>query len=145
MKVKDIQVGIDTGVITGVAVWLRRTRKLEQVTSMKIHQAMELVLDLHVNYPGQVKVRIEDARLRKWIPREKDERAESGRREGAGSIKRDAIVWEDFCKDKGIDFEMVAPKNNKTKWKADHFNRVTGWTGETNEHGRDAAMLVYGI
>lgn len=145
MKPKEIQIGIDTGATTGFAVWNRKTRKLQSVTSLKIHRAMEAVLRYHEQNPYQVKVRIEDARLRKWIPLQGDVKKELGRREGAGSIKRDATIWEDFCTDHGIEFEMVAPKNNKTKWKADHFNRVTGWDKETNEHGRDAAMLVFGI
>ena len=45
----------------------------------------------------------------------------------------------------GIDFEAVPPKNNKTKMTAEAFERMTGWKGRTNEHGRDAAMLVYGL
>lgn len=141
---KEIYIGVDTGVETGFAYWHSKTKKMLQVTSLKIHVAMETVLDLHKRHPGQVKVRIEDARLRKWIPRQKNERAESGRREGAGSIKRDAIIWEDFCTDYGIDFELVPPKQNKTKVKADYFKKLTGWTEKTNSHGRDAAMLVFG-
>jgi len=31
-----------------------------------------------------------------------------------------------------------------TKLTADQFKRITGWHGRTNEHGRDAAMLVFG-
>ena len=30
-----------------------------------------------------------------------------------------------------------------TKSKADTFKKLTGWTGRTNEHARDAAMLVF--
>lgn len=143
--IKKFQIGIDTGVKTGFACWDRSIRKLLLVTTVQIHQAMEAVRDMHKRHPGQVKVRIEDARKRKWIPEQKTARAEAGMREGAGSIKRDAKIWEDFCTDHGIEFDLVAPKDNKTKWKAEHFNRVTGWTKPTNEHGRDAAMLVYGI
>ena len=31
-----------------------------------------------------------------------------------------------------------------TKLSAEQFRRITGWTEQTNEHGRDAAMLVFG-
>lgn len=44
----------------------------------------------------------------------------------------------------GIPFELVAPKNNKTKVSADYFKKLTGWEGRTNEHERDCAMLVFG-
>ena len=54
----------------------------------------------------------------------------------------DAKIWEDFLTDKGILFELVAPKDNTTKLDAKSFAYRTGWTKQTNEHGRDAAGLV---
>lgn len=47
----------------------------------------------------------------------------------------------------GIDVGVIngfAPKNNRTKLTAEQFNRLTGWTARTNEHSRDAAMLIWG-
>ena len=46
----------------------------------------------------------------------------------------------------GIDFELVNPKHQKgaTKKTADEFKQLTGWQGRANEHGRDAAMLIFG-
>ena len=64
--------------------------------------------------------------------------------QGVGSVKRDATIWEDFLKDLGVKFEMVAPKMNVTKLTQETFKRYTGWKKLTNEHGRDAAMLVFG-
>lgn len=138
-------IGIDCGVKTGFAVWNRYEKKIEDISSVPIHIAMEGVAILSSLYPGQIYVRVEDARLRKWIPQGKNEVAERGRREGAGSVKRDAIIWEDFLTDKGIPFEMVAPKHNKTKLNSKSFKQYTGWNGVTNEHMRDAAMLVFGF
>jgi len=70
---------------------------------------------------------------------------ELGRREGAGYVKAHAAIWDDFLKDLGVDYEMVAPKNNKTKVSAPYFKSLTGYQKPTNEHGRDACMLVYGL
>ena len=67
-----------------------------------------------------------------------------GRRQGAGSVKRDSQIWEDFLSDNGIRFEMRAPKNNTTKLSADVFKALTKWPKRTNSHERDAAMLVFG-
>lgn len=64
--------------------------------------------------------------------------------QGAGSIKRDCKIWEDFLRDKGIPFKLIAPKNNTTKLSAPAFKSITGYTGRTCEHSRDAAMMVYG-
>lgn len=135
-----IFIGIDTGVNTGIAVYFPDSNLLDVVTTMKIHKAMELV---HVNYNvfgDGLFVRVEDARKRKWIPKERGKEV----LQGAGSIKRDASVWEDFLIDLGVRFEMVAPKSNKTKMTAMAFKKLTGWEKVCSNHARDAAMLVFG-
>lgn len=137
-------IGIDPGVNCGICVWSAEDKQIRAIRSTKIHEAMEQVKFWHVSWPGKVFVRFEDARQRKWIPRQKTESAERGRREGAGSVKRDCSIWEDYLKSIGVPFEMVPPKNNKTKVNADYFKKLTGWTGQTNEHSRDSAMLVIG-
>lgn len=63
--------------------------------------------------------------------------------QGVGSVKRDAQIWEDWCTEQGLNFKMIHPAANATKKKAEDFTRMTGWTGRTNEHARDAAMLVF--
>lgn len=145
MAQKFFFIGIDCGVETGVAVWDKKSKTLVEVCSMPIHKALELVKTYERNFQGDVLVRIEDARLRKWIPKGKTEQEERGRREGAGYVKRDAVIWEHFLLDHGIPYELVAPKNNKTKVKASYFSKLTGWKLPTNDHARDAAMLVFGF
>ena len=71
------------------------------------------------------------------------QRSGAGIREGIGSVKRDAQIWEDWCKENKINYKMIHPKNNCTKYKSDIFQKITGWAGRTNEHARDAAMLVF--
>lgn len=143
MKKYSIYIGIDCGVNTGFCVWFASEKKIEFIGTLKIHEAMDRTKDLH-KYCGPVFVRVEDARLRTWIPRQKNESAERGRREGAGSVKRDAKIWDDFLTDLGVDFEMVAPKNNKTKVSPEYFKALIGYTGKTSQHARDAALLVIG-
>lgn len=137
-------IGIDCGVNTGLCVWSTKTKQIEQIKTMQIHAAMWFV-KMWNEFPGDIFVRVEDARLRTWIPRQKNEKAERGRREGAGNVKRDAKIWEDFLTDLGIPFELVAPKNNKTKVDTEYFKKLTGYTGKTSEHARDAGMLVIGL
>jgi hypothetical protein len=138
-------IGIDPGVNTGVCVYSTKYKSIHSILSLPIHRALESVQWISNKYPkGVIKVRFEDARLRKWIPRQKTESAEKGRREGAGSVKRDCKIWEDFLTYLDVDFEMVPPKNNKTKVSAEYFKKLTGYEGKTNEHSRDAAMLVIG-
>lgn len=141
-------IGIDCGVKTGMCIYYKPTMTICKLTSGTLLECM-----FDIMYPsiwwerisaGQVFMRIEDARLRKWIPKQKTETAERGRREGAGYVKAHCAIWEDFCNIWGIPFELVAPKRNKTKVKSDHFKMLTGYTGRTNKHSRDAAMLVIG-
>jgi hypothetical protein len=136
--VYEVLIGIDTGKNTGFATYSTVSRGLIAVETLPIHQAMERVVAISRTF--KVKVRFEDARLRKMF-------GTSGREklQGAGSIKRDAVIWEDFLTDKCIPFEPVAPKDNKTKTDPDTFTKMTGWTGRTSNHARDAAMLVYGF
>lgn len=135
--------GIDCGHDTGLAVWDSTRREFRAVATVRIHRAMEAVLAWERENPGQVRVVFEDARQRRWIPDTHDLRREMGRRLGAGSVKRDATIWEDFLTDEGIPFEMTPPRKGLTKWDATVFARVTGWTGRTSHNARDAALLVF--
>ena len=134
-----VVIGIDTGVSTGLAIWDNRTKMLITVKTMMIHQAMRLVQEQAAEVgPERILVRFEDARLRKYFGRSGREKLQ-----GAGSVKRDAKIWEDFLKDEKIPFECVAPRNNTTKMEAGYFRALTGWKGITSEHTRDATMLVF--
>ncbi|WP_288401709.1 hypothetical protein [uncultured Acinetobacter sp.] len=137
-----IKIGIDCGVNTGFAVAIDGI--LTRVESMTITQAMEAVKELHKQHPNLI-VRIEDARKRTWFGDADARQAKSGAgtREGVGSVKRDCSIWEQFCIEQNIKFDLVHPAANITKTKDAYFKRLTGWKDRTNEHGRDAAMLVH--
>ena len=81
----------------------------------------------------------EDARLRKWF-------GSKGREalQGAGSIKRECQLWAEWLAAVGCSYRAVSPHSKGPKLDAAQFARLTGWPGRTNEHGRDAAMLVFG-
>ena len=129
-------IGIDCGVNTGVAIWDKEAKELIVVATMAIHKAMDIVRNAH----KESIVRVEDARKRVWFGKSDREQLQ-----GAGSIKRDAKIWEDFLKDLSIDYEMVAPKKNKTKLSAERFSQLTKWNKSSSVHARDAAMLVFGF
>lgn len=140
-----IYVGVDTGVNTGFSEYDSKKRCLLSVCSLPIHKAMDRVKVLHDLHKEELVVRVEDPRQRKWFGTERMTREEERKKlQGVGSVKRDATIWEDFLKDLGVRFEMVAPKMNVTKLTQETFKRYTGWSSKTNEHGRDAAMLIYG-
>lgn len=131
-------IGIDVGTHTGVAVWDKCQKRFVEILTTTILQAMEIVKKYEKT--DSLQVRLEDARKRKWF-------GDSGRErlQGAGSIKRDCVIWEEFLNERKIPYMLVAPKNNSTKLSAESFKKITGYSGRTNEHTRDAAMLVFGI
>jgi hypothetical protein len=128
-----------------VAVWDSSVREFTEITSLPIHAALEKVKNLANFYSFRnlgVTVVFEDARQRTWFGRNTAAK-DRARLQGAGSVKRDSTIWEDALKDWGIPYKKVAPKNNLTKLSDEAFRRLTGWAKRTNEHGRDAAMLVF--
>jgi hypothetical protein len=128
-------VGIDCGVKTGFAAWSPVDKKFLILETLKIHQAMEKVKMLAERL--RLFVRVEDARQVKF-------KTEGFKAQGAGSVKRDAKIWEDFLEEHGIPFEMVRPAKAITKKNAEDFRKLTGHEEQTSSHARDAAMLVLG-
>lgn len=126
-------IGIDTGTRTGIATWDGERLTVDCTT---ISKAMLEVLRLSTLY--EVVVLYEDATKRKWFGNTGRERLK-----GAGSVERDSKIWRDFLAENGIKAVAVAPKDNITKLNAKQFAMLTGYKGTSNEHGRDAAMLVY--
>lgn len=150
-----IAIGIDPGVNTGFAIWSTDRFALVRVESMSIIRAMgevqlyaesRLELDSALQRDHEFIVIVEDARKRKWSGgfREIDENTEkygAAAREGVGSVKRDCSIWEEFLTEHQIPHEMRFPR--ATKMLAAPFKRLTLWPERTNQHARDAAMIVF--
>ena len=135
-----IFIGVDTGTHTGVAVWDSDEREFLEIKTMMLHQALQFVITMcQVWNRENVMVLFEDARQRKWFGYNSD-----AKMQGAGSVKRDAAIWEEFCTDYEIAFRALPPAKGATKLKPDYFKAITGWKGKTSEHARDAAMIVFG-
>jgi len=132
-------IGIDCGVNTGYAVYDCEKRKFTCLDIVMIHQAMNAVLSLkkqsdHVDFV----VVIEDARQIRFGTDPK-------KAQGAGSVKRDCKIWEDFCIDYDIPFMLVKPDSKKTKVPIERFVKITGCTLSKSKetHDKDAALLVW--
>lgn len=141
-----LYIGIDCGRHTGVAVWDPVRREFLEILTLPLHRALLLVYEF--GKVGPIRVVFEDARKRTWFARERTESEYRGKLIGAGSVKRDSVIWEEFLSDRqlcpSVTFESQAPRRGLTKWNPDTFARLTGWKGRTSEHARDAALLVYG-
>lgn len=133
-------IGIDSGTHTGIAVWNKPAKKFELIKTVKIHVAMEIVQAEFAVNPN-ILVRVEDARQRKWFGN--DDKKTDAKKQGAGSVKRDAVIWRDFLIDHKIPHEMVPPQVGGTKLSKEEFAMLTRYTGLTSNHARDAGMMVY--
>ena len=136
-----IYVGIDTGVNTGYAVYDNHRKEWLTIGTIKIHTAMFEVKKLVTVFGIEnVKVFVEDARKARYG---RNTEADKAKLKGAGSIGRDAQVWQDFLTDEGIEFVLLRPNKGITKLKADYFQKLTGITQRLSEHARDAVMLIF--
>ena len=144
MEKTKYYIGIDPGVHTGVATWDAAGRKFERVETLGIVTAMVEIAEFARYHCSTPTIIIEDARQRKWIPQEKSVSQFKGRAMGAGSVRRDCAIWEEYAKYYGFPLQMLPPRKGLTKWSAEQFELVSGWTGRTSDHARDAAMLVFG-
>lgn len=136
-----ICIGIDPGTHTGVAVWDTREGKFLSLETLPIHRALSMVMGWRCKVGVKdIQVVFEDARQRTWFGHGDTD----AKKQGAGSVKRDCSIWEDFCKDNCIPFWAKPPVKGATKVSADYFKMVSHYQGRTSEHSRDAAMLVIG-
>lgn len=136
-----IYIGIDTGTKTGFAAWSHEKKEFLRVETVAIHRAMSLVLEYVERYGREnVFIRYEDPKQRKWFGPNAEKK-----KIGAGYVRRDSTIWEDFLTDHEIQHAAIHPLRGLTKIKKEAFDRYTGYTGRTSEHARDAAMLVFGM
>ena len=119
-----IWIGIDPGTHTGVAIWDSRRKAFIELSTIPIHQALQKVMKYHSENKGRCDIYVvfEDARQRTWFGKDKNTNAKL---QGAGSIKRDCSIWEDFCRDYQIPYIAVAPIKGGTKLSEAYFKAVS--------------------
>lgn len=131
----SVLIGIDPGVHTGIAGRYVAADKFSFIETKSIWQAINFLQNGWL-LDDETFVRIEDARLRTWFGETSRERLK-----GAGSVERDCKIWEEVLTDLKIPHEFVHPKNVKATT-PQLFQKLTGWTGRTSIHAREAAYLI---
>lgn len=152
-----LSVGIDPGVRTGVSVVGWRSKPLRHevlvMATLKVHEAMAFVKCIADMDVPKV-MAFEDARERQFFG--EDERRVyneirrgrievlnmyRGRVMGAGSVRRESAIWDDYLSDLGVIYVRVIPGYVRTKVGEGHA-RDLGWEGKSSKHSRDALMLA---
>jgi hypothetical protein len=135
-------IGIDPD--RGLAVWDRREKRLVQVKTTTFW-GIAGVLACAGAWDGGAEVHIEAPHLNRpvWI---RAERGASRIAQNVGENKAKAKLLIEYCDILGLMcFESRPTRRSMTKLSAEQFGQITGWKGQTSEHGRDAGMLVFGL
>jgi hypothetical protein len=137
----DYYVGIDPGIVCGLAFLKPHSQMLHSVRSCKLHElytAIEIM-----SKTNSLMVFIENPNT--FIPfKNVSKEFIEMRRQGAGAVKQTYKHIIEFLEANSIPYRPTRLQGNAKKMTAAKFKQITGWDGSSNEHGRDAAMLVYG-
>lgn len=147
---KRYAIGIDPGTETGIAVYDRQTG---QIVLAQTVDFWTLFLEVLKDYPpDQTDVIVEDARLNKpTFAKEGDwhmnpdrfirKREKISRNVGGVQIESRLIIQG--LKARGYAVKPIRPSGEK--WDARTCQRITGYTGRTSSHARDAIRFCYNV
>ena len=130
-------IGIDPGQRTGIAIYRAgelcelRTVAPSDIDALLVEHAPALVV-------------FEDSRLQSPVfSRGTSQRAMLKIARNVGEIDQLCRQIDDTCKRLGVQCVGVSPLRKGSKLCARRFARITGWTGRSNQHERDAAMVAF--
>ena len=128
--------GLDPGASTGCAIY--RAGKLAHLETI----APEDIAD-YISQVAPARVIFEDSRLQSkvWTPVKGDAALKVAR--NIGEIDAWCRLITAVCARLGIPAHGISPKGKGAKTSAEQFAAATGWTGKSNEHTRDGAMVAY--
>lgn len=135
-KKQRFVIGIDPGINCGFAVFDRMEKKLIACRSM---QLWELFQTLRAWSSNNVEVFIENPNTWTNIGQGKVE----GREQGAGAVKQSYKHITQFLDHLSVKYTATKLQGTMKKANAAKFKLITRWVGKTNEHSRDAALIVF--
>jgi len=128
-------IGIDPGQSTGIAYFING--KLDGIGTIAPHEILE-----HIS--GAKRVIFEDSRLTSHVfTTVKSRPAALKMARNVGEIDAWCKLIVAHCERLGIPAHGVSPKGKGAKIDADSFSKLTGWTGRSNAHERDAACIAW--
>lgn len=151
---EKLYIGIDPGVKTGWAVYDPWRKKMVEVCTKSFLSTLVAVNEIEVGVHEtidedcEVTFFIENPGLNKpTFPRNANRKAMERISRNVGANCREAELLIGCIREYGFKVIECRPKKNKLsrgKMKMKEFQRLTGYEGRTSQHGRDAALLVWG-
>ena len=129
--------GIDPGANTGVASYIGgKLVHLCTISPVEIADKLESVRPSRVVF--------EDSRLQSHVWTTSTSKAAAAKMaRNLGEIDAWCKLIVAVCAGLDIPAHSVSPLGKGSKLAADQFERITGWTGSSNAHERDAAMVAW--
>ena len=130
-------IGIDPGKFTGVAIFTKGA-----LTELRTTDPSGVAALLDEIQPERVV--FEDSRLtRATWSRGVSPASMRKIARNVGQIDAWCSQLVDLCAARGIVAHGISPKNKGKKLNAEQFKELTGWSGSSNEHCRDAATVAW--
>ncbi len=144
---KGIYIGIDPGVSTGVCVYDAQTRLITRLQTLSFWPLIDFIATWHKQEGERLTVIVEDPNLNPamhWNQKKdvKGFNAATKVAQNVGMNKKEAELIIEFLKRNKINCKAIKPTARKVK--EDYFKQLSGYGRQTNQHERDAAMLVIG-
>lgn len=157
-------IGIDCGINTGFSVWDSTNKKFLEVSCYTFWESIDKIIE-YACYDDslfEITFVVEDvvAHSSTFNATKTYEKTQGNHNqkigavckqaERVGTVKDKTTLTLEFLELRKemfpyIQIKKVPPtKASSTKVKHEYFCNLTKWTKQTNEHGRDSAMLVFG-
>lgn len=143
-------IGIDPP--KGLAVWDKMSKSFCMVSTLDFWGIIEVLNkfnSISKNCNINIKVYCEAPHLNKPLFFRKNLDNEKKRNRAAQNVGMNKMTSKliiEYCNINNIEIIECRPtKKSLTKLTHDEFFKLTGYTKRTSEHGRDAAMLVWGM
>lgn len=129
--------GIDPGVNTGIATFA--DGKLLSLQTISPHRLPDMLRQGCI-----ARVIFEDSRLQSAVwTQVKSRPAALKMARNVGQVDAWCSLITSVCDDLGIAAHGISPRGKGAKLNAEQFARLTGWTGSSNEHTRDAGAVAW--
>lgn len=129
--------GIDPGANTGIATYIDG-----KLTSLQTIEPVDIARYLAKELPKRVV--FEDSRLQTFMWTRATSTAKSLKMaRSVGEVDAWCKLIVAVCAELGIAAHGISPKGKGAKLNAAQFAALTGWTGSSNEHTRDGAMVAW--
>ncbi|MCU7962401.1 hypothetical protein L5M28_07390 [Shewanella sp. SW32] len=141
----SLTIGIDPDLkASGVAIVVRN--KISELKNMPFPELIEYITALAAD--NEITVKLEDVNAWSSVKHRAGTGPAAMRKisQNVGQVKAVATLIKQSLNSKGIEVHLVKPLRGEVKMQAKknsaYFNKLTGWTGRSNEDNRDAALIA---